>query len=149
MRQYLIICRQNDKVFTLGIHLCNCRSNFAFPEHPLPLLEPFSSFGIGDAIQVGKHDLVLLGHKHGFGLEELGPGLGLQEPCLGLGSKAFVLASTSKSLALAIILLAATECSWRSTKLLVGNGLFILDHELLQGFLERQVMTLSKCANSL
>jgi hypothetical protein len=59
----------------------------------------------------------------GLGLQELGPRLGLQERCLGLGFQAFVLASASNSLALAKVSSAATDRSWRSTKLLVVASL--------------------------
>jgi hypothetical protein len=115
---------KNGKFFTTGSHLCHFPSSLAFPDHLFPFLEPFPSDEVGDAIQVGEHDRVLLGHEHGFGLEELGLGFDLKSLVLAsasksLGfasdSKAFVLASTSKTLALAMASSLATDHSWIST----------------------------------
>jgi hypothetical protein len=100
----------------------------------LPLLDPFSSTGVGDIIQVDEHDLVLLDHEHGFGLESLVLASASKSLVLASASRSLALGSTSKAFVLASSLdlqypslgngfVSATDLSWRSTKLSVVASL--------------------------
>jgi hypothetical protein len=157
MRQSLQRLQKNDKfineafLYALAIAITvgiAGHSSLARSDRLLPILQPFPSDGVEDGLQVDEHDLVLLSHEHGLGLEglglglgiqELGPRLGLQECCLGLQQPSLGNGFVSGNRPLLEIDKALGGGLFVSTPSLLPlcSGLFVLGYELFEGFLER------------